>query len=386
MKEICPYKECTGCMACGAICAHNAIIKENDSLGFTIPKIREELCTDCGVCKKICPSLQKPVCHPTDKVYASVSRDKEILKNCASGGIATLISKEFIKNGGIVYGCSGENIFHVRHIRVDRIEDLHKIQGTKYVQSDISDIFRLIREDLLNGNKVLCIGLSCQIAGIRKFLMRDYENLYSIDMICHGGPSQRMIDDDVKYIKRKFKIDEIENIRFRHKVISNNKLWVKYGIFFSTRFGEECALEGDRDPFTYGYSNNLIFRDSCYQCKYTNLERVGDLTIGDFWQLGEDSGLTDKLGVSLLLTHTDKGSQLLKLIDHSAILLERELEEAVKGNPQLVEPTKFGKDFKKYRKKAIKSGIVKASNSLRHSNRLKRRIRKVITLGGRLGC
>lgn len=383
MIEICPQIECTGCMACAAICSHKAINKDTDRLGFIVPIISQNLCTDCGLCKKVCPSNFKPICFPSEKAYASVADNNNILAKSASGGIATLISQEFIKKGGVVYGCSGIDIQNIHHIRIEKIEDLYKIQDTKYVQSDISGIYQHVKEDLKNGINVLCIGLSCQIAGIRKFLMQDYENLFTIDIICHGGPSQKMINDDLNYIKRKFKIDNIINTKFRYKVIANQKLKVKYGLYITTD-NKNIALEGSKDPFTYGYSNNLIFRDSCYQCQYTNLERVGDLTIGDFWKLGEDSGLNNQLGVSLVIPHTHKGEQFISLLTTDAITIQRTLEEAIKGNPQLVEPTKPNKDITKYRKIATKYGIVKASMSLKQKNLLKHRIHKLITLGGNL--
>lgn len=379
MEIICPPNQCTGCMACQAICPHNAIINVKNKLGFSFPKITQDVCTNCGLCVRICPSLHTPHLNPSDKVYALAAKDTKVLEKCASGGIATLLAKQFIIEGGVVYGCSGEDIEHICHIRIDNVDELYKIQGSKYVQSDIRVTYKQVKQDLLSGLKVLYIGISCQIAGIKNFLIRNFENLYTIDIICHGGASQKMISDDIEYYRRKYHLSAVSNIRFREKVIENSALRVKYGLFFSSG-NKTFDNVGKDDPFTYGYSQNILFRDSCYNCKYTNLQRVGDLTIGDFWKLGKDAGLYDRLGVSLCLPHTIKGKEMIDKIFNEVDARERTLQEAIHGNPQLIKPTKPGNDMSIFRKISVILGTVRSLKLIRTYRLNKNRIKKLFSV------
>lgn len=379
MLEICPPETCTGCMACKASCAHGAIDVQLDALGFRHPVINQSACTDCGLCRIVCPTVNQPHLQETDKAYAIAAMDPGILDSTASGGVATLIATEWIKAGGVVYGCDGTDIKNIHHRRIDTISELDSIKGSKYVQSDISGIYSAIKLDLQTGLPVLLIGISCQIAGVRKYLLKTYPNLVTIDIICHGGASQQMLTQNVDYYCRKYSVSSLENVRFRKKIHpESGTTEIRYGFYFDAN-NRHVSNEGIQDAFTFGYGQNLLFRDSCFTCSYTQLSRVSDLTIGDFWGLGNDAGFKNYNGVSLALPHTPKGEQLIDSISGVSKIVLRTVEEAVKGNPQLMMPTIPGIQMQRFRQLYISKGFIVAINRLARNTRLKLRAHNLLS-------
>ncbi len=345
-------------MACAAICPHDAIDITRNKLGFSEPRVISDRCIDCRLCQKICPSISLPVTSSENKVYAASANDVNLLNHSSSGGIATLIARHFIENGGIVYGCSGKDIENIKYLRIDNVELSSDIQGSKYIQGCILPFYKKIRADLSSGRKVLFIGIPCQVSGVRKFLMKRYDNFYSIDIICHGAASSKMLNENIEYYKKKINSKLITDVMFRVKEKDSNGLTrIQYGFYFNAK-GKHWSYPGFSDPFMLAYINNLSFRDSCYDCKYTNLKRVSDLTLGDFWGLGIDAGLGDRLGVSLCITHSSKGENMLHSLKQDATIIRRDLNEAVKDNPQLTTPSKPGKQIKRFREIFIKKGFV----------------------------
>lgn len=347
-------------MTCAASCPVKAISTAIDSLGFAIPKIDSDICVNCGKCQRVCPSINETDSFPPKNTYAAAAKNSDILKKCSSGGIATIIAQSVIKSGGIVYGCDGTDAYHVRHRRIIDSGHLSSIQGSKYVQSDISGVFKDLLSDLKGGKTVLFIGLSCQVAAIKQYVDYDYPNLYCIDIICHGAASQKMLNQDIDYHLKRLNLESIHDLRFRHKYYDNDSIVrIQYGLFF--RSGEvQYSFRSIEDPFTFGYSNNQLSRDSCYLCKYANISRVADLTLGDYWGLNQDSKLKNKLGFSLCITHTEKGNELFNDISEDIDFEERSIEEAIKGNPQLIRPTDPHEKLENFRKIYRKYGLSKA--------------------------
>ncbi len=339
MKDICRHVDCTGCQACRNICAHQAIINTKDSLGFFYPKIDDRKCIDCGLCQRVCPSINPASTNPTDQAIAGIWENEDKVRTCSSGGLATLISQYIISQGGIVYGCDGRDIKNVHHIRVSDIFELDSLKGSKYIQSSIDSAYSTIKKDLIDGKTVLFIGIPCQVAGVRKYLMKEYSNFYCIDILCHGASSQDILTSGINSYCKRYRNKNIENVRFRKKESQpDGRIKITYGLYFNIG-KKEYAFPEEKDPFCYGYANNLLFRDSCYECHYSSLERVSDLTLGDFWGLKNDCGKYGKHGISLILPHNDKGRQLLAAIKANATLEEQPLADAISGNPQLVKPT-----------------------------------------------
>lgn len=347
-------------MTCKATCHTLAISSHIDKLGFTVPRINPELCIDCQACKRVCPAINDIKTDQPINTFAVSAKEESVLKQTSSGGLASILANLFLENGGIVYGCDGTDISHVQHKRITNLNQLPTIQGSKYIQSDISKIFNNLLTDLRNQKDVLFIGVSCQVAGIKQYLRRDFPNLYTIDIICHGAASQQMLDQNINYHKKKLGLKSIHNVKFRQKYYDSSLTpQIRYGLFFDSN-NSHFSFTGIKDPFTYAYSNNQLFRDSCYSCKYTKPERVADITLGDFWKLGQDSILIKQLGVSLCITHTDKGDRLLSKVSDLILIEKRELNEAINGNPQLIEPTKAHTKLRYFRNEYIKNGLYKA--------------------------
>lgn len=350
-------------MACMHSCPKNAITITNDEYGFLHPLISQTKCIDCGLCVKTCPSVNPPKLFEPSKTYAAKVRNEAELKSSASGGIASILSKKIILDGGIVYGCDGTDVNQVRHVRSSSISGCEVFKGSKYLQSDLAEVFQNIKYDLDSGLKVLLIALPCQIAGIRKYLKIDYENLFSANIICHGASSQRMVSENVNYYLKKFKVKTLSNVWFRRKVIDSSYSVINYGFYFDAN-NQSHAFPGVKDMFTLGYCSNLLFRESCYQCPFAKKERPGDITIGDFWGLKEDAKIDRRLGVSVVICHTNKGQLLFNSVAKDIETQERTFEEAAFGNPQLLHPTTPPHYLQQFRALYCRKGLIGAIKSI----------------------
>lgn len=337
--NICSPDSCTACASCMNICAHNAITMQEDELGYQYPHINASLCVDCGLCRKICPAL-----HPIDlqaplEIFAAVAKNVHEHATCSSGGVASGICRYILKQGGVVYGCCQKNYLEITHVRVEKEEDLEPLKGSKYVQSNIGVCYRLVKKDLLDGKKVLFTGTPCQVAGLKQFLCKEYEQLYAIDLVCHGVAPQRLLREEVENCTEKMKVLKNEDqvfVKFRWKA--------KYGIQFGFqlwRKGRDMQLLDSKSfpysPYITAFMTGLSFRENCHNCIYGNYRRIGDLTVGDFWGLGalEKTSIDARKGVSLLLVNTSKGKHLLEQVATNFVLEQRTLEEAVRGNVNL---------------------------------------------------
>lgn len=366
---ICEKNKCTGCFACFNICPKNAIEMIEDDNGFLYPKIDKEKCVNCGLCKKVCPSLNKLELKTPIKCYAAYSSNENIRKKSTSGGIATTISENFIKDGGVVYGAAFTEKCTVEHLRINKVEELHKLQGSKYVHSYINNTYKLVKDDLNNGIKVLFIGTPCQIAGLKKFLIKEYEYLYLIDIICHGVPSQKYLKEEAE---RLVGTVDVERINFRD---GNN-----YGLYIVKDNKIINSNSNQQSPYSDSFSLCLSLRENCYNCTYAGSNRVSDITIGDFWGLSKESKFyKDKNnGVSVIIINNQKGENLLKEYKSNFIIEERKYEEAVKGNTQLMHAAPKHKNADKFKKIYPELGFEETYNKLTKINHLKRKIKKII--------
>lgn len=346
MKEICPKNKCTGCEACANVCAHMAITMKPDSSGYKYPSIDINKCVDCGICQKLCPSLSlNQRYYPLTSLAVTTKQESDTLSS-ASGGAASLLSREVIRQGGVVYGCDGTNIRDVHHTRISTLEGVEQLKGSKYVQSAINDIYRQIRTDLLAGIKVLFIGTPCQVAGLFGFLRyKIYENLYTVDLVCHGVPSQQMLNDNIDYYTEN-KGDSCR-VHFREKLIKgidakNNSI---YRIIFGWFFQNELCMTKPifrsykEDPYMLGFISGLTFRPNCYECRYASVARIADLTLSDYWGLSNNVGFDKGKGVSNILINTLHGQTLWNQSKADAVYVERPLVEAIRGNGQLLAPS-----------------------------------------------
>ena len=385
MKEICPIDKCTGCEACYNVCAHSAIKMQPDSSGYKYPVIDESRCTDCGLCQKSCPSLTFHLRYYPIQNLAVTTKEESDTLSCASGGAATLLSRSIIHQGGVVYGCDGNNIRNVHHTRISTLEEVELLKGSKYVQSAINDVYRKIREDLRSGTKVLFIGTPCQVAGLYGFLRyKVYENLFTADLVCHGVPSQQMLNDNID-LYTEIKGDECK-VQFRNKVrkgtnAKRNAIYrITYGWFFQNQpyVGEPIFRPYKKDPYMLGFISGLTFRPNCYECRYASVARVADLTLSDYWGLAENAGFENGKGVSNILVNTPQGQALWSQTKEYTIYKERPLIEAVRGNGQLLAPSSRHPEHDRfvqlYPSIGFKDAIKECSKSYLKKQRIKNTI------------
>ena len=231
--DICKYESCTGCASCFNSCYHGAITMEPDTLGYLRPLINETKCVDCGLCQTVCPVNHEVSSHYPLSSYVATAKDKSEMFSSTSGGLASVIARVIIKSGGLVYGCEEKNCEEICHSRIEKEVDIDKLKGSKYVQSTIGDSFLKIKNDLKNKRKVLFIGTPCQVAGLRNYLRKKHDELYTIDLICHGVPSQKILRDAVKaYVPRES--TNMCKVSFRQRDVKGKS---HYGLFIDNQEG-----------------------------------------------------------------------------------------------------------------------------------------------------
>lgn len=379
LKCICNLEDCTGCMACINVCTHNAIIIETNDLGFKYPFIDSDICVSCGLCYKVCPSLNIRTKSFPLSCYAITVKNEEERLECASGGAATALSKIALGKGSVVVGCSCEDMMHVKHIIVAKENELYKLQGSKYVQSEITNtLFREIRKILISGRKVLFIGTGCQVAGLQNFLIKPYDNLITVDLVCHGVPSQQMLCDNMQC----YKGIEPNSIKFRIKTSKPNGVAIRYGWSSTIHTDDkkkEIFVPSQKDPYMAAFLDLLTFRECCYRCKYAYSARQSDLTICDFWGLGKinPSKMKAESGVNAILINSEKGQRIFDDTKHLLNIEVRELQEAIEGNNQLKTPSKKNPLRAKFEKLYVEKGFKYA---VEHTTMQNSKIRRILLI------
>lgn len=321
-------EKCTGCFACYNSCMRNAISMRLDSEGFYKPEIDYDMCSNCGNCSRACPviSFNNSNCSEP-KVYAGFSNDDHIRAESSSGGIFSEIAKMVIEKRGIVYGAAWGEDLKVYHTSADNTEKLKILRSSKYIQSNIGYNYKKAVNDIKSGKKVLFTGVPCQIAALKK-MIPDNENLILVDVLCHGVPSYKVFQ---KYIQSKAGNEKVISFTFRDK----SKGWTNYSTRFILKNGREYNCITKEDPFFHGFICDLYLNKSCYNCRFSRLPRVGDITIGDFWKITED--LFDERGVSVILVNNEKGESIINNLKEEGkiTLFEKTLTSAASGNPRI---------------------------------------------------
>jgi len=331
-------KDCCGCTACKSICPVNAITMEVDEEGFLYPKINNTRCTECGKCEDICAfkeSKENENNYDEQKIYAVKHKNETVRMTSSSGGMFTALSDYILENDGIVYGAVFDKSFMICHQRADAQSKRNKMKGSKYVQSNLYDTFSNVKQDLLNGRIVLFTGTPCQMAGLQSFLEdTDKSSFYLCDVICHGVTSPLFWKDYLSFLERKY-ISSVKEVSFRSKDFSDNRASMK--VVFDT---EVYKNDFSTDYFYHLYMNNFILRESCHNCKFTNLQRTSDITIGDFWGIEKQKPqFDDGKGVSLVLINSEKGKFLFDKVSAKIDFLTSEEKECLPRQPQLQHPS-----------------------------------------------
>ena len=314
-----------------------------DDEGFLRPEIENERCVGCGLCQKVCP-VNNPVVRNEAplSIYSGWSKNEETRLSSASGGAFTELATYFIEQlHGVVFGVAMNDKLEACHIAVECTDDLQRVQGSKYIQSNVNESYRQAEHCLKDGRKVLFSGTPCQIAGLRTYLRKEYVNLYTVDLICHGVPSKRLFDDYIKYIEKKLQ-HRVYDVKFRCKKSS----WIFFNMAVNSHVekgSRKVSYEYEgfyySDPFIRGFLRDNALRPSCYQCQYTSTSRVADFTLADWWgykaERVEDEGFEQK-GVSLIFANSQKAQMIVPNLN--LLLSEKTIEQAKRTNHSLAYP------------------------------------------------
>lgn len=341
-------KNCCACGACMNVCPKDAIRMEEDEYGFLYPQIDETKCVQCGACKKVCAYQNGPKLFEPKQVFVAVSKNKNQLLNSASGGVFAAVATKILKDGGVVFGATLDfenGHANPHHIKIENQKQLTKLQGSKYVQSSIGITYKQTKDYLKKGRIVLFSGTPCQISGLYEYLGKEYNNLYTIDVICHGVPNAKFFDDYLQIEKQRRSADKIEDYAFRDK----RKGWGMNGriTLAKGRKQKKVYIPARLNSYNTLFLDGMIYRENCYSCKYARRERCADLTIGDYWgiekehpELLKNNMYNEKEGISCILANTEKGIKTCQNIKELLQMNDSSFEKVSRRNGQLNIPSK----------------------------------------------
>ena len=364
-------KSCCGCGGCKDICPKNSITFKADKEGFLYPHI-DTSCIGCGLCLKHCPVAIEAKKPEKQQVYAARLKDDKVLMKSTSGGIFSPLAMEILQKQGVIFGCGFDENMVARHIGVEKEADLEKLQGSKYVQSNTIGVFSQVKAFLDNDRYVLFSGTGCQVAGLKAFIEKDYEKLFTVDIVCHGVPSPKLFENYLCYLSGKEKA-EITDYNFRSK---EKKGW---GLYYKYTASKSKSANGFFDPYYYNFLTCRNYREGCYSCKYASPDRPGDITLADFWSISkEHPNFYSRKGSSAVIVNSRKGEEYWEKIKDKVDFIPSTYEQAAKLNSNLIKPSTrpksrdnfykgFQGDFNGYFGKKLKPPI-----------QLKRRVKELV--------
>lgn len=327
MQEICEHNVCTGCSACVSICPHRAISMMTDEWGFKRPQIDASRCIDCGSCLKVCPAINKPdrkTRLPEEAFYAAYHNDESTRMSSSSGGAFSALASVVLARGGFVCGAAfDEQSNKVRHIIIDDELDMPAMRASKYTQSDMGTCMSEVRDLLRAGKEVLFAGTPCQIAGLHLFLRKEYANLTTVDIVCHGVPSPQVYQDYVVWLENKHG-SKLQSYTFRDKRWS----WWRFNMKALFKNGAVYYGKWESDPYFRGFLNDYFLRECCYQCQFSKYLRYADITLSDFWGYRSDNGgfPDDDKGISMCMLNTENGQALFQNAQSALVSCSRSRE------------------------------------------------------------
>lgn len=331
MPKLASREVCTGCRSCYNACQHSALEMKENGEGFFFPEVNTEVCVECGLCTKSCPELieRRFLSKEPPKAYALINeRDLEV---SSSGGAFSAIARYIFEKGGVVFGATMGKDGFCCHRYAETLEDIAPMRGSKYVQSNIGESYKMIKQFLADDRLVLFTGTPCQVAGLRAYLRKPYDKLVTVDIVCHGVPSNKVFKAYIQKLQQNRPIfARIEGFEFRQLNGWGKSPSIKLGSKFYPLYGVD-------NLYMEAFDKCALLRSSCYRCRYAKIPRQGDLTIGDFWGIGRHGRVfTHKTnnGVSLVFTNNQKGQSILSNIG-GCIIEERTFEEAIAENPNI---------------------------------------------------
>lgn len=338
--KLAPHNQCSGCAACYAVCPRKAISMVSGEEGFAYPRVAEEICVHCGLCERACPSLRRGDARKPLLVYAAKAKDRILRMESSSGGIFSLLSRQIIADGGIVYGAAvRDSDLSVCHCSAENEEELSWLRGSKYVQSDVGDAYDNVKSHLDAGRRVLFSGTPCQIAALRNFLLKDYSNLICVEVICHAVPSPLAWR---KFLEKRAAASAKERDGSRPEVLIDRRIsfrrkncgWKRYSLSLRLTNDKEYLLDLYTDTFLRGFLSELYNRPSCHVCSVRELRSGADLTLGDYWNVHQHfPEMDDDIGTSVVLVNSDKGAALLGRIAPSCEMIASDYADVCRTNP-----------------------------------------------------
>lgn len=383
---------CTGCSACQQTCPKGCIEMKAGVNDFLYPSIDINICIDCGKCLKTCPAYNKMASRTPLHCYAAYNKDEDLRLKSSSGGVFIEIAKYVLLNDGVVFGAVFDNDWNVHHVSATSMEEVYPMMGSKYVQSRIENSFKEAKEALLGGKTVLFSGSPCQIAGLHKFLVKEYDNLLTMDFVCHGVPSPGMWKE---YLKNTFSLNTavkavdgkntvlnsslnatppIGEIKFRDKTDG----WEKFRFVVRSKSASKAdqnsvllsAIYSD-NHYMRGFLNDLYLRESCYHCPARSFSSLSDITIGDFWGVHklEMDDMNDDKGLSVVTINTQKGIDLFNDISSELTFKKLTFDQVIVSNPNLIHIAKKNvKGINKFQRNLLKMSFCEAIDKTLHMN------------------
>lgn len=368
-------KDCVGCRSCEQSCPKKCItIKENNE-GFLYPVVQEESCVQCGLCLKKCP-VSKPYenLRETLATYALREKDKTALFDSASGGASDVLTEAVLRRGGYVYGAAYDDTLSVKHIEASDESGRKKIQSSKYVQSDLKDCFTKAKHRLEEGKIVLFTGTPCQIAGLYAFLGKEYENLYTLDLICHGVPSPKFFK---KYLAWQGERMGGKVIYFNFRSKEKRGWGTQYLLKTKTKIKIKIKTKTlSLDKYGKHFMAGDCYRESCYRCRYANIHHSADITVGDFWGVEQcHPEFFSNLGVSTIIVNSQKGKTMMAWVEETVVQIRITIDEALTKQHNLVKATSRPNSRNEFYKNIDKVDFL---DELKVGMQAKERIKSVI--------
>ena len=317
MIDIRDKSQCCGCEACVQRCPKHCIALVEDAEGFLYPKVDASVCVDCGLCEKVCPVINQSDERQPQAVYAAINPDSDVRQSSSSGGIFSALADAVLSQGGVVFGVCWDKEWRLVFDYAETRDDLYRFRGSKYLQAHIGDAYIKAEQFLKSGRQVLFTGTACQIAGLKKYLRRDYDNLLAVDIICHGAPSpqvwKKYLDEQLRLIEQnRGSRYQIESINFRDKTIGWKNYNFSIGLKKADGEVEYFIQPSSQNIFMRGFLRDFYLRPSCYSCPAKSGKSGSDITLGDFWGINQlKPEIDDDRGVSAVMVNTARGASWL---------------------------------------------------------------------------
>lgn len=360
-------EECSNCGACYNVCPVDAIFLKQNEFGFEYPEVNEEKCLHCNKCATACKAVQRQKLNTTIEAYAATNLNKKTLMLSSSGGAFSALAEYVLSKSGVVCGCVYDDNLIPVHICTEKNEDVLLMRKSKYVQSDVGLVYREVLNKLKSGRLVLFTGTPCQIAGLYSVVGEKYDNLITADLICHGVPSRELFKKFLEYLEIKYKT-KIVHFDFRSKKYK----WQRFTAEFKDNKGRTKNIGKVNEFYFSAFTGGNILRPNCFNCRFACGERVGDITLGDFWgHEALDLKCDKNNGISVLTINTKKAQTLLDVLSEKLIMERVDYKIVIAGNTCLRHPTLKGAKWEEYMKAIKDDTILEMAYKYRVKNKKK---------------